>query len=312
MKKIFLCIFSTMSLFVYAGDGEDSVNTLISELRKIDSLEKTFHYKTGKVVLKDGIGTLNVAPGFKFLEGKEALYVIQDMWGNLKGEEPLGMIVPANSGAIIADYAFIVSYDEIGYVKDHDAKDINYEDLLKQMKEDNKVSNKERIAQGLQTLVLIGWANKPYYDAQKKILHWAKEYSVPGSEVNTLNYDVRVLGRKGMLVLQAVAGMDQLDSVNKNLNPIIGMCSFNEGNRYSDFDSKTDDIAAWTIGGLVAGKVLAKAGFFALILKNIKLVLLAFAAAGGGIWRFITGRKKNREPDQTNHEEIPQEEIPVV
>jgi uncharacterized membrane-anchored protein len=73
------------------------------------------------------------------------------------------------------------------------------------------------------------------------------------------------------------------------------MVSFNKGNTYSDFDSKTDDIAAWTIGGLVAGKILAKVGFFALILKNIKLIGLAILALGGGIWRFIRGRRKKEE-----------------
>ena len=308
---IILCLLSTISLFAFAGEREDSVDALVSELRKIDSIEKSFHYKTGKVVLKDGIGTINILPGYKFLEGKEALYIIQEIWGNLKEEEPLGMIVPANSGAVLADYAFIVNFQNIGYVKDGDAKDINYEDLLKQMKEENKESNKERSAQGVSTLELIGWANKPYYDEQKKILHWAKEYRVPGEENNTLNYDVRVLGRNGVLVLQAVAGMDQMDTVNKNLGNIIGMCSFNEGHRYSDFDSKTDDIAAWTIGGLVAGKVLAKAGFFAIILKNIKLLFLGLAAAGGGIWRFIKGRRKRRE-DELAYQTAPPEETPVV
>jgi uncharacterized membrane-anchored protein len=89
--------------------------------------------------------------------------------------------------------------------------------------------------------------------------------------------------------------MSQLDSVNANKEAILKMVSFNKGNRYEDFDSNVDDVAAWTIGGLVAGKVLAKAGILALILKNIKLVLIAIAALGGGIWRFITGKKKKEE-----------------
>jgi uncharacterized membrane-anchored protein len=89
--------------------------------------------------------------------------------------------------------------------------------------------------------------------------------------------------------------MEQLDSVNKNLNNVLSMVSFNKGNTYSDFDSKTDNIAAWTIGGLVAGKILAKVGFFALILKNIKLIGLAIVAFGGAAWRFITGRRKKEE-----------------
>ncbi|HZH38114.1 MAG TPA: DUF2167 domain-containing protein, partial [Flavisolibacter sp.] len=102
-------------------------------------------------------------------------------------------------------------------------------------------------------------------------------------------------GRKGVLVLQAVSGISQLDSVNSNINNILSMVSFGMGHRYEEFDSKVDDVAAWTIGGLVAGKVLAKVGILALLLKNIKLVILAIAGFGGAIWRFITGKKKKEE-----------------
>lgn len=284
-----LCFYSVLS---FAGNPGDSVNTVLDQWQKIDSAERSFHYKTGKVVLQNGLGTLNVAPGFKFLEGREAIYVLEEMWGNLKGQHPLGIIVPESDGAILSDYAFILHYEDMGYVKDNDAKDINYDDLLKQLKEDSKESNKQRIAEGLQTIDVLGWASKPYYDNNRKILHWAKELKVGEDSAHTLNYDIRILGRKGVMVLQAVADMEMLDTVNKNLDKIIGMVSFNEGNRYSDFNSKTDDIAAWTIGGLVAGKVLAKVGFFAIILKYIKLIFVAIAAAGGGIWRFITGKRK--------------------
>lgn len=205
------------------------------------------------------------------------------------------MIVPADAGASYTDYAFVIEYEAMGYVKDSDADKIDYDDLLKQMKEDAVAANEERRKAGIFTMDLVGWAAKPFYDKNQKVLYWAKEFRVAGADENTLNYDIRVLGRKGVLVLQAVSGMSQLDTVNKNIKPILGMVAFNEGNRYSDFDSKTDDIAAWTIGGLVAGKVLTKVGFFAIILKYLKVILLALAAVGGGVWRFITGRLKKEE-----------------
>jgi uncharacterized membrane-anchored protein len=47
--------------------------------------------------------------------------------------------------------------------------------------------------------------------------------------------------------------MSQFDSVDKNIENILAMVSFNKGNQYADFDSNVDDVAAWTIGGLVAG-----------------------------------------------------------
>ena len=253
------------SIFAFAGEPTDSTASLVEQLRIIDSIESKLHYKTGTVALQNGIGTINIAPGFKFLEADEARYILEDVWGNLKGQTALGMIVPADAKAVIADYAFIVEYEAIGYVKDDDADDINYDDLLKQLKEEGVAANEERRKAGLSTMELIGWAEKPYYDKQNKLLYWAKELKVDGADENTLNYDIRILGRKGVLVMKAISGMSQLDSVNKNKDNILKMVSFTKGSRYEDFDSNVDDVAAWTIGGLVAGKVLAKVGFLALI-----------------------------------------------
>jgi uncharacterized membrane-anchored protein len=63
-----------------------------------------------------------------------------------------------------------------------------------------------------------------------------------------------------------------------------------------------DTVAAVGIGGLVAGKVLAKLGFlgllakfFAPLLKFGKLGFVAIAAGFSALWRFITGRKKEEE-----------------
>ena len=289
-------IFFASTLF---ANDEDSTKMILDILRKMDSIESTLHYKTGKLQLAGGSIAIDVPEHFKFLESAEAKYVIEDLWGNPpSGEAPLGLLMPeSNNATSPGGYAFIVSFQSLGYVKDDDASKINYEDLLKDMKKSSEEENLERQKLNLSALNLVGWAAKPYYDKDRKILHWAKEYNVPGEEENTLNYDVRVLGRKGVMVLQAVATMDQLDSVNAHINDVLAMVNFTEGNRYSDFDSSTDNVAAWTIGGLVAGKVLAKVGFFAVILKFLKFIVLGVVVAGGAIWRFITGRRKKKEEE---------------
>jgi uncharacterized membrane-anchored protein len=303
MKKLILLLFvmaGNLAVFGQKENEKDSASLdpeFVSMLQRMDSIEKTLHYKTGTIVLGDGIATINVPEGFKFLESKEADYVLVDLWGNLRGSEPpLGMLFPANSGATApGGYAFIIQYESIGYVKDKDADKIDYEDLLKEIKDTEGEENAERKKLGLETMEIVGWAAKPYYDKDKKLLHWAKEFKVSNSDDNTLNYDIRLLGRKGVLNMQAIASMDELDSVKANIDNVLHMVSFNPGNTYADFDSKTDNVAAWTIGGLVAGKVLAKVGFFALIVKNIKLIALGLVAVGGFLWRFITGRRKKQE-----------------
>lgn len=262
----------------------------------MDSVLNAFTFQHGTVELANGVATLNIPPGFKFLDGPQSSHVIVDLWGNPDAEGVMGMILPEQDN-VLADssYAFVVQYDEMGYVKDDDADDIDYDDMLKELQEGETEINQERTRMGYEPIHFIGWAAKPFYDSERKVLHWAKELQFGDSAtVNTLNYNVRVLGRKGVLVLNAVATMPQLTLVQQHIPDVLGIVQFNDGYRYDQFDSKVDNVAAWTVGGLVAGKVLAKAGIFAFLLKFLKVILIAVGAAGAGIWRFFTGRKKKQ------------------
>jgi uncharacterized membrane-anchored protein len=307
MKTFLLACFAFFSTAAFANDPTDSLQLLQEQMRMLDSIESKLQYKTGKITLSNGIASINVPPNFKFLEADDARFILEDVWGNLKGQTALGMLVPVNSMASIADYAFVVEYSDMGFVKDDDADAINYDELLQQLKKESLEANKERQEAGVATMSLVGWAAVPYYDKAKNVLHWAKEYQVEGSEENTLNYDVRVLGRKGVLVLQAVSSIGELDSVKQNIDPLLKAVAFTDGNKYSDFNASTDDIAAWTIGSLVAGKVLAKAGVFAFLLKFGKLFAIGGVALIGGLFKYFKRRKKE-ESWQPVYESKPVEE----
>ena len=116
MRKLLLFAGLLTSSLAFANDPTDSTELLLEQLKMIDSIESKLHYKTGKVTLQNGVGTINIAPGFKFLDADEAQYVLEDVWGNLKGQTALGMILPADAKAAITDYAFIVEYEPIGFV----------------------------------------------------------------------------------------------------------------------------------------------------------------------------------------------------
>jgi len=309
MKHLSLCVLLFgMGLIGLANDkdtakideeAEKAVAELSSLMSKLDSVEKTVEYKQGNIKLENGIASLEIPKGFKFINAKQSQYILEDLWQNLPDPSVLGMIVSDSFhiNSFASGWAFIVSYSALGYVKDHDADKINYDDLLKDLKEEQIKSNEERKKLGYDQMMLMGWASKPYYDKESKVLHWAKEYAVVGSENNTLNYDIRVLGRKGVLSLNAVASMQDLEEVKSNVPTILKMSNFETGYKYNEFDSNVDEVAAWSIGGLVAGKILAKAGLLVGVLKFWKLILIGLATAGGAIWKFISGRRK--EDDYT-------------
>jgi uncharacterized membrane-anchored protein len=214
----------------------------------------------------------------------------------------LGLILPENLGVMSRNgYVFNIQYDEIGFVKDDDADDIDYDELLTQLKKDTEQENKTRTKEGYEQIAIIGWAAKPFYDKDRKILHWAKEIKFGNSSVNTLNYNVRVLGRKGVLILNAIATKAELPLVQKDINKVLNIVEFNEGYQYKDFDSSVDEVAAWTIGGLVAGKVLAKVGLFAVFAKFGKLIILGFLGLFGAFKNKIKNlfSKKKKEENET-------------
>jgi uncharacterized membrane-anchored protein len=157
-------------------------------------------------------------------------------------------------------------------VKDEDAGKINYDDLLKKMEAGIAENNKARQEQGYPAITLLGWAAPPHYDATTHKLYWAKKLKFEGAEGDTLNYSIRMLGRKGVLELNAIAAVDQFAEIDAQTPQILGMVDFRAGNRYADFDPKVDKVAKYGIAALVAGGVLAvaaKAGFFKLLLVGL-------------------------------------------
>lgn len=286
--------------------------------QRIDSIEKSFKYEHGVIKLKNGVGNISVPIGFKYLNAVQAEKVLVELWGNPKSENlSLGLLLPENQGIMDQKgYVFNIQYDEIGYVEDDDADDIDYDELLTQMRKDAAEENAARKKEGFEAITIVGWAAKPFYDEDKKILHWAKELKFGNESLNTLNYNVRILGRKGVLVLNAIATESELPLVQKDINKVLDIVQFNKGYKYEEFDSSIDEVAAWTIGGLVAGKVLTKVGIVAVIAKFGKLIALSllgfFGAFKKKIVNLFSKKKNTDENTEENPEEISDENIEQI
>ncbi|MGB3798230.1 MAG: DUF2167 domain-containing protein [Lewinella sp.] len=263
--------------------------------RHTDSIESTLTFYTDTTVqLGEELATLTIPAGYRFIGADDARTVLVDLWGNPPGvaEGTFGMLFP-DSLSVLDDacYGIDIFFTEDGYVDDSDAADIDYADLLDQMRSDMVLENESRAEAGYETIDLIGWAQAPSYDAVNKRLHWAKELYFEGEEGNTLNYNVRFLGRRGYLTMNVIGGIEDLPRVNENLDGILTSVNYNEGHRYADFTPGIDEVAGYGIAALVAGKVLAKTGLLASIgiflLKGWKLIMVAIVAGGAGIKKMM-------------------------
>lgn len=254
-----------------------------------------FDYQSGDVVLPNKTATLHLGEKYLYLNPAETEKLLV-AWGNRPGNDTQGAIIPANVDPMTeTGWAVILTYDDDGHVDDADAADIDYDEMLEEMKAGTEAGNKERERAGYGTVHLIGWAERPHYDAATRKLYWAKELNFGGSERNTLNYDVRVLGREGVLSMNAVASIDQLSQVKTEMRPLIEVAELNPGYRYADFDASTDRVAEYGLAALIAGGIAGKLGLFAKIgaflLAFKKFIFIGIAALGGFFWNLFKKKK---------------------
>ena len=249
--------------------------------------------QTGDISLPDAVATLHVPEDFYYLNPEDSAKVLTEIWGNPPGEPVLGMLFPADTTPFDQSaWAVTVEYEDSGYVSDEDAHEIDYSDLLDEMKADARAASKEREKMGYEPIELVGWAAPPYYEEDSHKLHWAKELKFGNQPDNTLNYNIRVLGRKGVLVMNFIADMEQQPLIESKLESVLGMAEFDQGHTYADFDPEIDKVAAYGLGALVAGKVMAKTGLFAAALIFLKKFGIVIVAGIGAFFRKLFSRKE--------------------
>lgn len=263
----------------------------------IAEFESQLDFRQGRVELPGGVAALNVPETFRYLPPEQADRILVEAWGNPPGTKTLGMLFPSDVSPLAAEgWGVVITYQNDGHVDDSDAASIDYDAMLKQMKEDSEAGNRERVKQGYEPATLVGWATTPRYESASRKLYWARELSFPSAGEHTLNYDVRVLGREGVLSLNAVSGMSKLPDIESRMKEVMSFADFKPGQRYADYREGTDKTAAYGIGALVAGKMAAKAGFFKIIfaalLAGKKFVLLALAGVVGVVWKLF---RRNQE-----------------
>lgn len=296
-----LCLF-TCGLASSAADAP--ANSESNRATQVQQLVNHLKLTSGEVTLRGGIAKVVLPSSLRYLNSSDTDTVLTKIWGNPKGNETLGMLVPSGfDPRDESSWAVILTFEEDGYVKDDDAAKIDYTKLLADMKEQVREASKQRQKDGYEPIELVGWAAQPHYDAAAKKLYWAKELKFGNSSEHTLNYNLRLLGRRGVLVLNAVAGINQLKVIESATPTILTAVNFQEGHRYADFNGSTDKVATYGLAALVAGGIAAKAGLLKglwlgilAFKKVIILVLIALAGSLKKLWNWITGRA-NRSAD---------------
>ena len=294
MKSFIVAIAAVVALFLPArAEKQPSAGQTDAESR-LRQIVEGLKYDEGEISILGGKAKLKLTDDFRFLDPANARKVIVDLWGNPPQTGSVtGMIVPKNF-LKEEGWAAVLKWSDDGYVKDAEYDGIDFSKMLEHQKEQNRESSKAREEAGYGRMLLAGWATPPHYDKQTHKLYWAKAFDV-NHPVQALNYDIRVLGRGGVIELSMVSDMSELAQIEAKVPTILSMVDFTDGNRYADFKPGTDKVAAYGIAGLIAGGVLAKAGFFKVIFAALiaakKFVIIGVIAIGAWIKRLLGGKK---------------------
>ena len=281
-----LATLTTASVAFANEDGDGGLQEFVDSLK----------FQDGTIELGSELARVDLPDSMAYLNPADTDRVLQ-AWGNPPNPDTMGMIVPKGED-LFADsgWVVIVTYSDEGHIDDDDAASIDYDELLEGMQASVAEANPARVKEGYAAVELLGWAEPPSYAAESHKLYWAKSLQFGESPEATLNYNIRVLGREGVLELNAVTGISSLASVKTSMNSLMAHVDFHEGSRYSDYKPGIDKTAGYGIAALVAGKAAAKVGFFKGILVALlaakKLVVVAVIAMGAFIKKIFFGGER--------------------
>ena len=248
-------------------------------------------WQAGPTTAKIGeTATLKVPAGYKFL-GPAGAREFNRLTENPSPDVDEYMLAKQDQ-----TWVAFFSFDDSGYVKDDEKLDP--EDILKVAREGTEASNEERRENGWAPVHVTGWAFKPQYDKGLKSLEWAFRLKGEDSPGESINYNTRLLGRRGVMEVLVLTSPENLDASIADFKRGLPNFSFNPGEKYAEF-REGDHVAEYGLAALVTGgaaAIAAKKGFFAVIglflLKMWKLVLVGVVAVGAGVRKFFGGKEK--------------------
>lgn len=222
-------------------------------------------------------GSLTLPKGFVFVPKKEANELMKS-WGHLGSESLVGIITSEGD----FEGVILLYYHDVGYIKDNDANHLDENSLLEQLQDSAKEYNKRNKKLGLREAEIVGFAQKPFYDASKHQLIYSVIERGIYPEKDPLiqaGYFINTLGKEGHFSSSLSSPYDSLEKNKIYLEKILSSLKFKEGKRYEDFLAGTDRVAEYGLAGLITGVVAKKLGLLALAWVFL-LKIWKFAAVG--------------------------------
>jgi uncharacterized membrane-anchored protein len=222
-----------------------------------------------------------------FISKAESLRILRALGNKPEADGLMGLIMGSKDDD---SWLVVVRHVKEGYIKDDDAKNWSADELLESIKAGTEEANTDRAERGFPEIEVVGWIEKPTYDAAQHRLVWSlrsKEKGAAEGETNGVNYNTYALGRDGYFSLNLLSDSNKIESQKPIAKTLLANLQYRPGKRYQDFNAATDQVAAYGLAALVSGVAAKKLGLFALagafFAKFAKLILVGVAAVGAAV-----------------------------
>lgn len=288
MRTLFaamLVAFATLCLLAAPAKAQEE-----SQANPIAQLPWVLGPAVGKIGTR---ATIDVPEGYAFL-GVEGTRSLNQLLENPPDSRETYTLAPQD-----LSWIGFFSFQDMGYVKDDEKVDADQ--VLESVRDGTKQGNEERRSRGWDTLRIIGWSFEPQYDAQLKALEWAILAETETSKDKIVNYNTRVLGRRGVMEIVLVADPETLQPAIADFKRLMPGYNFVAGEKYSEF-RPGDHVAEIGLAALITGgaaAVASKKGWLAaagaVLIKMWKLLVVGFI----GLIAAVRGVFKKRKQDKT-------------
>ncbi len=233
-------------------------------------------WQDGPTVGKLGdIAQISVPAGYRFT-GKLGAQKLLELTQNPTDGNELGALVPKIDKD--ANFWFsIFEFEDTGYVRDNEKDNLDANSMLESIKNATEESNKIREQKGWPAFHVVGWSHTPYYDPTTHNLIWALlgESRGSGKSVQSVNYSIRLLGRRGIVKADLVLDPGLVSGVLPEFQSLLSGFSFMPGQKYAEWRSG-DKVAKYGLTALIVGGAATAAVKSGLLIKFWKLIVAGF------------------------------------
>lgn len=289
-------------------DSADLAAARRAEADRFRAIDAGLRYRSGVIEIGEGLATLRLPEGARYLGPEDADKVFSQMWGDVPGRVSLGMIVP-RGGELPgpSPWGLTLTFKPLGHVQVDGPPVLDPVALMEVILEQEEERNIDRVGANNPPVLIRGWVVEPAYDSARRTVHYALEISHASSPQPYLDYTGYVLGKNGVLRLASMTGIHLRKEVQEGTPPLLAAIEFNPGHRHSDHVPGQGRTARLGVAGLIAGSEAAdRSGLLGWALLALgagkKYLFAGFALLSA--WWFAWSRKRKPAERKEVREEI--------